>query len=175
MPIDVNIKCVKQKSDKLSYNNDVFVLEQLNTCQNEDTIYSDNWYIYNAVRGIGYNLFLKESTDRTFNFVDFYESNAIASYMKNMIQDEKKPNNGEQQVLQDAIVFNEKYYNAFEKLLESVIRESLVNTCIIFFRLQTPCPERYVGRISLNQFLSKLKIGEIYLNTAYIISEANYD
>lgn len=175
MPIDVNIKCVKQKSKIISNAEDVFVLEQLNTCQNEGSIYSDNWFIYNAVKGIGYNLYLKESQDRTYNFVDFKEKEVVAAYMKNMLRDEKKPSHGTLQVLQDTIIFNEKYIVSFENLLKNVIEESEVSTCILFFRLQTPCSERYVGRISLSQFITLLKKGEIYLNTAYIISEAEYD
>ena len=92
-----------------------------------------------------------------------------------MLQDERCPSHGNYQVLQDVIVFNEKYLSAFEKLLISFLNESKVSTCIIFFRLQTPSPERYVGRISLKQFMRLLKDKEIYLNTAYIVSEAEYD
>lgn len=175
MSMDVNIKCVKQKSEKISYSKDVFILEQLNTCQNENAIYFDNWFIYNAVKGISYNLYLKESQDKTYNFVDFQEKKPVALYMKNMLQDEKKPSHGNPQVFQDLVAFNEKYYDSFEKLMRSIINASEVSTCMLFFRLQTPSPERYVGRISLAQFMSLLKKGEIYLNTAYIVSEAEYD
>ena len=46
----------KTKKQFYKYCSNVFVFEQLNTCQNEDSIYSDNWFIYNGVRVIGYNM-----------------------------------------------------------------------------------------------------------------------
>ena len=42
MPIEVNIKCVKQKSEILNKNDNIFVLEPLNTNQNNDVVYKDN-------------------------------------------------------------------------------------------------------------------------------------
>lgn len=175
MPIDVNVKCVKQKSEILNKNDNIFVFEPLNTNQNEDVVYTDNWYIYNAIIGKGYHLYLKEDRDTTYKFVDFAETDLVAPYAKHMLQDERCPSHGTYQVLQDTIVFNERYLNAFEKLLIGFLKESKVSTCIVLFRLQTPSPERYVGRISLKQFIRLLKDKEIYLNTAYIVSEAEYD
>lgn len=175
MPIDVNIKCVKQKSENINVVDNIFVLESLNTKQNEDVIYTDNWYIYNAIIGKGYHLYLKEDRSTTYKFVDFAETDSVAPYIKYLLQDDKEPSHGTYQVLQDIIVFDEKYLNAFEKLLICLLKESKVSTCIVFFRLQTPSPERYVGRISLKQFIRLLKDKEICLNTAYIISEAEYD
>lgn len=175
MPIDVNIKCVKQKSENIDDIDNIFVFESLNIKQNEDVVYTDNWYIYNAIIGKGYHLYLKEDRDATYKFVDFAETDSVAPYLKHMIQDDRYPSHGSYQKLQDIIVFDERYLNAFEKLLISFLKESKVSTCIVLFRLQTPSPERYVGRISLKQFIRLLKDKKIYLNTAYIISEAEYD
>ena len=175
MPIDVNIKCVKQKTEEIDISDNVFILESLNCRQTKEAVYTDNWYVYNAVIGRGYHVYLREDREATYRFVDFAEISEAAPYMKYMLQDNKNPSHGTYQRLNDCILFQERYLSAFENLLRAVLRESTVNTCIVFFRLQTPCPERYVGRIGLTQFMSLLKDKQVYLNTAYIISEAEYD
>lgn len=174
MPIDINIMCVQQNSDIIECKTENFFLERLNYSLTDDKIYKDNWFLYNAIMGIGYNLYSKNK-DETFSIVDYRETKDINPYMKYMLQDEKKPSNSNLDSTLCSIIFSKNYLGDFERLLESFIKNSQIKTCLVFFRLQISSPERYVGRISLKQFISLLKQEEIYLNTAYIISENEYD
>ncbi len=173
--MDINILCVKQKGE-IKYNKQVFLLESLNKKQTDGCIYQDNWFIYNSIIGHGYNLYSAKIDHATYDIIDYEETDTVADYFRYLFHDDKSPINGIVDFMTDVkVVFNSELLDDFKELLLNVIKCSQIKTCIIFFRIQACCPERYVGRISLKQFLEKLKCGQIYLNTAYIISEADYD
>jgi len=131
MALDINIMCVKQKSESIACAKKVFYLERLNVNQTDD-IYQDNWFLYNAIMGIGYNLYLKDTRNETYNLVYFEEKQVVANYFRHILQDEKKPSNDNLQELSDSVIFNEVYFDDFERLLEQFIKKSEVNTCIVF-------------------------------------------
>lgn len=173
--MDINILCVKQKG-KIKYNSQVFLLEKLNKKQTDGFIYQDNWFLYNSIIGCGYNLYSRKIDHATYDLADYAETDTVADYFRYLLCDERSPENGALDLMTDSkVLFNADLIDDFEELLANAIKCSQIKTCLVFFRIQACCPERYVGRISLKQFFEKLRSGQVYLNTAYIISEAEYD